>query len=120
MEYSRGTGEKLILIIDDSEDDVLFLKRVLTRSSIINPVHWVSSGKEAMAYLDGTGHYADRQQWPSPAIIMLDLTLPGVSGFEFLEWCRGHKHCKKTVIVVLSGSGEVPTIRRAYQLGANS
>jgi CheY-like chemotaxis protein len=111
---------KPILIVDDSEDDVLFLKRVITRSGIVNPVHCVFSAQDAMAYLDGSGQYTDRDQWPLPGVIMLDLKLPGVHGFELLEWCRAHQYCKDALIIVLSGSGDVPTIRRAYELGANS
>jgi len=120
MQYGRPTEEKLILIIDDSEDDIFLFKRLLARSGIVNRTHSITTGEEARAYLDGSGHYADRQKWPIPSIIILDLCLPGGNGFEFLQWCRAHHACKHSLIIVLSGSSEAPMSRRAYELGANS
>lgn len=120
VKYRSATMAKLILIVDDSEDDTLLLKRLLTRSGILNTVHCVFTAEDAKAYLDGNGPYADRQQFPPPSVMMLDLRLPGANGFELLEWCRAHQHCRQALIIMLSGRSDASTVRRAYELGANS
>lgn len=96
------------------------LKRVPERVGVLNPIRILGSGEEAMRYLEGRAPYADRQEWPLPSVIILDLKMPGIDGFQFLEWCKAHEHCRETMLVILSGHGDTTTIRRGYELGAQS
>jgi CheY-like chemotaxis protein len=74
----------------------------------------------AMDYLSGSGAYADRQKFPLPCLVLLDLNLPMRAGLEVLEWIRQQPNLKKLVVVVFSSSALSTDIDRAYELGANS
>jgi CheY-like chemotaxis protein len=109
-----------VLIIEDSQDDARFLRRLLDRAGVLNPIRVVINGKETMAYLEGKPPYSNRGQWPLPSVIILDLKLPDMDGFDLLEWCKAHHQCRETLIVILSGHGDTTTIRKGYDLGAQS
>lgn len=112
---------KAILLAEDSPDDELLFKRVLDRNRVENPVVVVRDGAATIAYLQGTGHFADRTQYPSPEILFLDLRMPGTDGFEVLEWLSKTPEVKKNLlIIVLTQFGDAGQIRRAYELGAHS
>lgn len=82
----------------------------------------VDDGCKAMNYLEGKGVYADRGAYPIPDVILLDLKMPRVNGFEFLEWLRTKSPEDHRIIpvVVMSSSGLKEDVDRAYRLGANS
>jgi CheY-like chemotaxis protein len=80
----------------------------------------VSHGDEAVAYLSGEGRFADREAYPFPVLVLLDLKLPRRSGLEVLGWIRSQPGLKRLPIVVLTSSKESIDINRAYDLGANS
>ncbi|OLC08799.1 MAG: two-component system response regulator [Gemmatimonadetes bacterium 13_1_40CM_70_11] len=109
-----------ILLVEDNPDDVLLIRRAFQKAGIGNPVVAVEHGDEAVAYLDGTGAYADRQRYPIPALVLLDLKLPRRSGLEVLGWVRQHEGLKRLPIVVLTSSRDEGDINKAYDLGANS
>ncbi len=109
-----------ILIVDDNEDDIFALKRVLKKANILNPHHVAKHGHEAFDYLSGPGAFADRQKYPLPCIVFLDLQLPLMNGFEILSWVGQQPELADIVVVVLSGSDEVKDHQRAYALGARS
>ena len=111
---------KAILIVDDSEGDAELLKRLVGRAGVLNPIRVLFNGEDAMRYLEGEPPYSDRNKWPLPSVIILDLKMPGIHGFQFLEWCKAHAHCRETMLVILSGHGDTTTIRRGYALGAQS
>jgi len=113
-------SRQAILLVEDRSDDVLLLQRVLKQASLGRPFNIVSSGEEAIAYLDGQGEYADRRAFPSPTLIFLDLKLPGISGFEVLTWIRQQPRLDRLQIIVLTGSRHTIDVYRAYELGANS
>lgn len=109
-----------ILHVEDEEDDVLFIQQAFKKAGITNPLKAVEDGQSAIDYLAGVGKYADRQQYPLPALMLLDLNLPGQSGFEVLKWIRAHPELKRTIVVVIcSSSQKLPDINDAYDLGAN-
>lgn len=110
----------LILIADDSEDDVHFIRRAFGRSGLINPLFVVHDGQEAINYLKGEGKFANRDEYPLPTLLLLDLKMPNKNGFEVLEWVRKESEVKGLRIVVLTNSGMTSDINRAYRLGANS
>jgi len=70
----------VILLAEDEEDYVLLLKSAFEQAKLKNPVHVVSTGTEAMAYLKGEGNYANRDEYPLPALLLLDIKLPGFTG----------------------------------------
>lgn len=109
-----------ILHVEDEEDDVLFIQRAFKSAGITNPLNAVEDGQSAIDYLSGNGKFADRQQYPLPALMLLDLNLPGQSGFDVLKWIRAHPELKRTIVVVIcSSSQNLPDINAAYDLGAN-
>lgn len=110
----------LILIAEDSEEDVYFIRRAFERSGLVNPVFVVNDGEEAIAYLKGEGKFANRAEYPLPSLLLLDLKMPNRNGFEVLEWVRSDPHLKSLRVVVLTNSGMTTDINRAYRLGANS
>jgi CheY-like chemotaxis protein len=113
-------SSKTILLIEDDPNDTMLLERMFRSLSLSKPVQIVSEGEKAIAYLNGEGQFADREQHPLPTLIFLDLKLPGVSGFEVLTWIRQHPRLSKTRVVVLTGSKKSLDIYRAFELGANS
>lgn len=110
----------LILIAEDNEDHVFFLRRALNKGAVLNPVFVVKDGDEAIAYLAGAGKYADRYEYPLPALLLLDLKMPGRDGFEVLEWIRQQPGLRRLRVVVLTTSDNPNDVNRAYELGANS
>lgn len=108
-----------VLHVEDDPDDAFFLARAFSRTHPVCSVQRVAKGEEALEYLEGIGPYADRQAHPFPDLVVLDLKLPGLSGFEVLEWVRGQEGLKGLPIVVLSGSWLDEDRQKAETLGAS-
>ena len=109
-----------ILIVEDSADDAQLLRSQLRRAGLCNPCHAVSSAEEAITYLEGAPPYEDRSRFPAPAVILLDIKLPGLDGHQFLQWINARPNLAGILVVVISGADDLSSIRRAYQLGARS
>jgi CheY-like chemotaxis protein len=105
---------------EDDENDVFFVERAFKQAQIANPLHRVQDGEEAMAYLRGDGQYADRDKFPIPYLLLLDLKMPRKNGFEVLAWLKQQPGLKRLPVVVLTSSKEDPDVNRAYELGANT
>jgi CheY-like chemotaxis protein len=112
--------ESTILLADDNPDDALLMKLAFRKAGIINPIYVVKDGTEAIEYVKGEGTYSDRRRYPFPALLLLDLKMPRLSGFEVLSWIRQQPGLKRLIIIVLTHSSESPDIDRAHELGANS
>jgi CheY-like chemotaxis protein len=111
---------KVVLIVEDYEDDAKLLEMLLANAGIANPVRTVLSAEQAISYLQGAPPFRDRTRYPLPSVIFLDLKLPGIDGFEFLRWLRTNPQLQHSFIVVLSATGDLMSVRAAYALGANS
>ena len=109
-----------ILIVEDSENDILLLTLALKRAGVLNPLHIARDGKEAIEYLQGVGMYADRVRFPFPSVILSDVKMPRMGGLEVLQWLRNHPDCSVIPVIILSASRQESDIKRAYQLGVNS
>jgi len=119
--HSAGRAQgQLILIAEDSESDIFFLFRVMDQAGVLNPIFVVRDGAEALAYMQGTGRYADRATYPLPGIVLLDLKMPGVDGFELLRWKRTQPQLKNTLMVAVSSYDGVYSINLAYESGADT
>jgi two-component system response regulator len=108
---------KMILLAEDSPDDEILFRRVINSLGIMNPVHVVRDGREAIAFIQGDGAFAGH---PEPAVLFLDLKMPGMDGLEVLKWLLSQKPKSEMLIVVLTAYGDREKLQDAYQLGAHS
>ena len=115
-----GLRESVILLVEDDEADILLLRRAFRNAHIVNPLIEVRDGQAAIQYLSGQGEYADRTRYPIPFLILLDLRLPKLSGFEVIAWMREQPQLAHVIVVVLTASDHVPDVTKARDLGANS
>jgi CheY-like chemotaxis protein len=110
--------KETILLVDDSEDDHALMRFAFKKAGIRNPVRELYSGEEAIAYLSGEGQYAARERFPLPCLIITDLKMPGVDGFELLEWLSKQHEFVRVPKLVLTASGHEGDEKRARELGA--
>lgn len=108
----------LILYAEDDESDAFLLDHAFRRAGIEVPLHVVADGREAIAYLEGQGPFADRERHPLPLLLLLDLKMPAVNGFEVLQWIAGPPPRVVMPAVVLSSSGLEQDREKARRLGA--
>ncbi len=110
-----------VLLVEDDLNDIFLVKRAFKVAHIHNPLQVVTDGVEAIQYLGGEGKYADRQAYPLPKLIVMDIQMPRGTGFEVLEWVkRDGRPLRRIPIVIVSSSDNPSDINRAYELGANA
>jgi CheY-like chemotaxis protein len=109
-----------VLHIDDDPNDTELFQAAARRAQVRFSVQNVTDGEQAMAYLKGRGLYANRQLYPSPALVLLDLKMPRATGFDVLKWIRHHPEVGNIPVVVFSGSELRDDIQQAYAVGADS
>jgi CheY-like chemotaxis protein len=109
-----------ILLGEDNEDDVFLLQEAFKKAGTSSQLHAVSDGFEVLAYLKGDGAYRDRKAFPFPEILLLDLNMPRMNGFEVLEWVRRDPRCRRMIVHILTASPREADIQRAHDLCANS
>src|SRR5580658_8630690 len=114
------SGERpiVILLVEDSSDDVFFFNRAVRKCGLAVVAHVAADGVEAMDYLLNKGRFADTAAFPTPDIMFLDLKLPHVNGFELLEWMKQHAECPPVPVVVLTSSCQPDDQGWAQDLGA--
>jgi CheY-like chemotaxis protein len=115
-----GSEEPVILLAEDSEDDIFIFRRAFKEAGYQSALQVVRHGEEAIAYLQGEAKYANRDEYPLPTLFLLDLKMPRKNGFDVLDWIRDQPTLRRMLIVVLTTSERVEDINRAYKLGANS
>lgn len=109
-----------ILLVEDDPNDVFLIQRAFRKANLANPIQVMKDGEAAVLYLSGQEPYADRDRYPLPMLMLLDLKLPRRSGLEVLEWLKQQPKLKRLPVVVLTSSREHTDLNRAYDLGANS
>ena len=110
----------VIFLVEDDEDYVILIRNAFSKANIPNPLYVVSNGEEAISYLRGKAKYANRDEYPLPDLLLLDLKMPRVNGFEVLRWVRQQPGLSALRVIVLTSSDEIRDVNLAYQLGANS
>src|SRR5579862_6860764 len=117
MGQSPMLERAVILIAEDEEDYVLLLKKAFIQANIYNPTYFVSTGVELMSYLKGERKYANREEYPLPDLLLLDIKLPGFSGLEVLAWVRSQPGLAGMRVLILTSSADMKDINDAYRLG---
>jgi CheY-like chemotaxis protein len=117
MSVFEAQPEYPILLVEDNPDDIMITKRAFAKGRILNKLYVVQDGEEAIEFLRKRGKYKDV---PTPTLVLLDLKMPKMNGFEVLEQIKGDKDLKSIPIVVLTSSERDKDIEEAYKLGCNS
>lgn len=111
---------QFILLVEDDVNDVLLLQRAFQKAGLRDILKIVRDGEQAIHYLSGQQPYQQRDRFPLPFMVLLDLKMPGTDGFEVLRWVRSQPELRRLLIVVLTSSNLQADVDRAYELGANS
>jgi CheY-like chemotaxis protein len=112
--------QAIILLVEDREDDVILIRKAFDKAHVPNPVFVVNNGEEAVAYLNGEGKFLNRDEFPLPHMVLLDLHMPRMNGFEVIKWIRQQAGFSSLIVIVLTSSDQLRDVHEAYRLGANS
>ena len=113
------TNRPVVLVVDDNDDDLVLFERAVRQVGYSGAVRYIESGSQAIAYLAGEGEFEDRAQFPAADFLILDLKMPGTSGFDVLAWLQ-QQNVSSVHTAVLTSSDDMDDITRAYALGAGS
>ena len=115
MRHSHPT----VLYVEDNQEDFDLFELAAKRCGTPFSLQRAADGEQAVAYLDGADPYNDRDAYPFPDLVLLDLKLPRLDGFAVLQWIRANPATRSLPVVVLAGSSFRADIRRSLELGAN-
>lgn len=110
----------VILIADDDAEDRMLVKDALEENRLTNAIMFVENGEELIDYLHNRGRFADREKFPTPGLILLDLNMPKKDGREALKEIKADEHLRVIPVVVLTTSKAEEDILRTYDLGVSS
>jgi len=111
-------AEHHVLLAEDEQADAFIFQFAVTKAKLDLSLHVATDGQEAVEYLSGKLSYADRAKYPLPALIVLDLKMPRMSGFDVLSWLAGQSDLTHIPALVLSSSSYEEDMRKARELGA--
>jgi CheY-like chemotaxis protein len=114
------TRRPALLIVDDDENDLLLIKRAFRDIGITGPIHTLRSGTQAIDYLKALPPYSDRQKFPYPTFIIIDLKMPALDGFAVLEHLKQNPKWAIIPTIIFTSSGDADDIKTAYRLGASA
>lgn len=117
-EYMKTWFEKTILIVDDDESDRYFLERSLRKAHGDLRIQSVEDGEEAIHYLNGDRKFSDREKYPFPIFIFIDLKMPRLNGFDVLQHLKKNPQWAIIPTLVYSGSSDEDDVKKAFLLGA--
>ena len=107
-----------VLLVEDEPNDVYFMQQAMNKAGVVNPIRVASDGQQAIDYFKGAGKFANREEFPLPCLVLLDLKLPYVMGLDVLKWIRQQPGLP-AIVVILSSSKAEEDVLTAYRLGAN-
>ena len=110
----------IILIADDDAEDRMLVKEALEEGRLKNEIHFVENGEELVDYLHNRGRFTDKDKYPTPGLILLDLNMPKKDGREALKEIKNDPHLRLIPVVVLTTSKAEEDILRTYDLGVSS
>lgn len=119
-EFAGRRPRGVVLIVDDDSDDIELMRLAFEKAKAPCGLMSVEDGIEAIKYLSGEGKYADRKLFPVPLLVLLDLNMPRLNGFEVLAWMKKHAESTFPLVITLSYSHLESDIRRAYELGTSA
>jgi CheY-like chemotaxis protein len=112
------TGQPIeILLVEDNEDDVIIIQEAFVDSRLVNAIHTVPDGEEALAYLRHEGKF---NRVSSPGLVLLDINMPKKNGFEVMEAMKADPQLRPLPVVMLTTSDRDEDITRSYASGACS
>ena len=106
-----------ILLAEDDKNDIFLMRRAFDSAGYLNPLFIVHNGQEVVDYLEGAGHFAERDKHPLPGLLLLDLKMPLMDGYDVLAWLRGHSQFDPLPVVVLTASKLDDDILKTRELG---
>jgi CheY-like chemotaxis protein len=109
-----------VLVAEDNPDDAFLLQRAFKEVGLNRPIHVVHDGADAISYLHGDPPFGDRRLHPFPDIVILDLKMPRVSGFEVLQWINKNPDYRVIPAIVWSSSADRRDVKHAFCLGAHA
>src|SRR6185295_4086868 len=102
------TDRATVLLAEDDPDDILLTQIAFEKARLANPLQVVRDGEEAIAYLSGQGPFSDRNRFPLPILLLLDLKMPKIPGFQVLEWLRRQPHLDRLPVAIMTSSDQDP------------
>lgn len=106
-----------ILLAEDDKNDIFLMRRAFDSAGYLNPLCVVHNGQEVVDYLEGAGQFAQRDRYPLPGLLLLDLKMPLMDGFDVLAWLREHRRFEALPVVVLTASKLEDDISKSRELG---
>jgi CheY-like chemotaxis protein len=107
-----------VLAVEDEDNDAFLLRTALQKAGVPNPLAVVHDGQEAVDYLSGNSPFEDRAAHPLPGLVLLDLKMPRMTGFDVLAWMATRPEFQNLPVIILSSSSDVSDIRKAREMGA--
>ncbi len=113
-----GIKEVTILLVEDDPGHARLIEKNLHRANIMNPVVHLSDGQQALDYLFGEGDFAGSTH-PLPLLVLLDLNMPVLDGYQVLEQMKSHKRTRRIPVIILTTTDDLREVSRCYDLGCN-
>jgi two-component system, response regulator len=113
-------NEVEILLVEDDTADAELTMRALRRNNLVNRIHWVRDGEEALDYMFASGSYSGRERTSLPKLVLLDLKMPKVDGMQVLRRLKADPATQAVPVVIMTSSNEERDVAHSYDLGANS
>ena len=107
-----------LLVVDDSDQDLVLVKRVLSQCKLLNSILLFSNGDACIEHIKT--HAESGGGVPEPSILLLDLIMPGTSGLDVLRFLQNHEYAEHSIVIMLSGLKDIKAINEGYQLGAKT